>query len=131
MSLDNKEIRAWLFDELVGEVVRMSKSKYAKFFIIKMLKYGLLFFMNLTFLTNVFNNFRNSIIIVFAFVFLCFRTSEQRARVMTACAGRNTDLMRNKFACDVVECAYNNHANALQRWHIIREFYGKQLALVS
>lgn len=34
------DVRNALFEELVPEIIRMTKSKYARFFIIKMLKHG-------------------------------------------------------------------------------------------
>jgi pumilio family protein 6 len=40
MALDRPGIRTMLFDELTPEIVRMAKSKYARFFVWKMLKYG-------------------------------------------------------------------------------------------
>uniref|UniRef100_A0A0M3J8S8 Protein penguin (inferred by orthology to a D. melanogaster protein) n=1 Tax=Anisakis simplex TaxID=6269 RepID=A0A0M3J8S8_ANISI len=39
-SLPKGTIRSLLFDELCPEIVRMSKSKYARFFVTKMLKNG-------------------------------------------------------------------------------------------
>lgn len=40
MTINNPEIRSQLFDELTPEIILMSKSIYAKFFVVKMLKYG-------------------------------------------------------------------------------------------
>uniref|UniRef100_A0A914WPJ8 PUM-HD domain-containing protein n=1 Tax=Plectus sambesii TaxID=2011161 RepID=A0A914WPJ8_9BILA len=40
MALDRPGIRTMLFEELKPEIVRMAKSKYARFFVWKMLKYG-------------------------------------------------------------------------------------------
>jgi pumilio family protein 6 len=39
----NAEIRDELFDELTPEIIRMSKSLYARFFVVKMLKHGFVF----------------------------------------------------------------------------------------
>lgn len=39
-SLPKANIRTMLFDELTPEIVRMTKSKYARFFVIKMLRHG-------------------------------------------------------------------------------------------
>ncbi|VDK17418.1 unnamed protein product [Anisakis simplex] len=43
-SLPKGTIRSLLFDELCPEIVRMSKSKYARFFVTKMLKNGYVYF---------------------------------------------------------------------------------------
>lgn len=40
LTLNRAEVRAQLFEELKGDVLRMAKSKYAKFFLLKMLKTG-------------------------------------------------------------------------------------------
>ena len=40
ISLKREDIRDMLFEELKGEIVNMIKSQYAKFFILKILKYG-------------------------------------------------------------------------------------------
>uniref|UniRef100_A0A915HZE1 PUM-HD domain-containing protein n=1 Tax=Romanomermis culicivorax TaxID=13658 RepID=A0A915HZE1_ROMCU len=40
MALKSPQIRTKLFDELKDHVLEMTKSKYSKFFVVKMLKYG-------------------------------------------------------------------------------------------
>lgn len=40
LALKREDIRTELFDELVPEIVRMAKSQYSKFFVLKMLHYG-------------------------------------------------------------------------------------------
>lgn len=40
LALKRENIRNDLFEELTPEIVRMAKSKYSKFFVNKMLKYG-------------------------------------------------------------------------------------------
>jgi len=40
MALGNEEIRDNLFEEMKGEIIEMAKSKYAHFFVMKMLRYG-------------------------------------------------------------------------------------------
>lgn len=39
-SLNQEDVRNELFDELSPEIISMSKSVYAKFFVSKILKYG-------------------------------------------------------------------------------------------
>lgn len=43
--------------------------------------------------------------------------------------GHVTGLLRHREATDVVEAAYNDHANALQRSLLVQEFYGPQYAV--
>ena len=43
--------------------------------------------------------------------------------------GHVTKLVRHREAVDVVEAAYNDHANAVQRSMLTQEFYGPQYAL--
>ncbi|CAD5210258.1 unnamed protein product [Bursaphelenchus xylophilus] len=40
LATGNEEVRDKLFEELTPEIVRMAKSPYARFFLVKMLKYG-------------------------------------------------------------------------------------------
>lgn len=40
VALNRPGINSLLFDELQSELVRMAKSKYSRFFVSKMLKYG-------------------------------------------------------------------------------------------
>ena len=43
--------------------------------------------------------------------------------------GHVTKLVRHREAVDVVEAAYNDHTNAVQRSMLTQEFYGPQYAL--
>ncbi|KAK8720910.1 hypothetical protein OTU49_013028 [Cherax quadricarinatus] len=40
MAVGDEHVRTAVFEELKGDVVKLSKSKYARFFVLKMLKYG-------------------------------------------------------------------------------------------
>ena len=44
--------------------------------------------------------------------------------------GHVTKLIRHREAVDVVEAAYNDHANAVQRSMLTQEFYGPQYMYV-
>lgn len=96
MTLDRAEIRAELFQSLRNQFLLLAKSKYAHFFVIKMLKHG---------------------------------TAEQRAEIMGSFAGHVVSLIRHPHGSEIVECAYNEWANAGQRATIFNEFYGKEFAL--
>ncbi|VIO93715.1 Uncharacterized protein BM_BM7594 [Brugia malayi] len=85
------DVRNALFEELVSEIISMTKSKYARFFIIKMLKHG-------------------SVV--------------QRQIIFDAFRGHCVSLLRMSSSAQVLESAYNDYANAQQRYSIIIEFYG-------
>ncbi|CAG9537190.1 unnamed protein product [Cercopithifilaria johnstoni] len=89
------DIRNALFEELVPEIIRMTKSKYARFFVIKMLKHG---------------------------------STVQRQIIFDAFRGHCVSLLRVSSAAQVLESAYNDYANAQQRYNIIIEFYGVDFA---
>uniref|UniRef100_F1KTZ3 Pumilio domain-containing protein 12 n=1 Tax=Ascaris suum TaxID=6253 RepID=F1KTZ3_ASCSU len=95
-SLPKANIRTMLFDELTPEIVRMTKSKYARFFVIKMLRHG---------------------------------SPAQRNIIINAFRGHCLTLMRISWAAEVLETAYNDYANALQRSNIVCEFYGNEFLL--
>ncbi|KAK6103673.1 CPL domain family protein [Brugia pahangi] len=85
------DVRNALFEELVSEIINMTKSKYARFFVIKMLKHG-------------------SVV--------------QRQIIFDAFRGHCVSLLRMSSSAQVLESAYNDYANAQQRYNIIIEFYG-------
>ncbi|VDO07096.1 unnamed protein product [Haemonchus placei] len=89
-------ITSALFEELTPELVRMTKSKYAHFFVLRMLKYG---------------------------------TKDQRDTIINSFRGHAVSLMRIVYAAEVLEVAYNEYANAQQRFDIVSEFYGKEFVL--
>ncbi|KAL3994448.1 CPL (NUC119) domain family protein [Acanthocheilonema viteae] len=89
------DVRNALFEELVPEIIRMTKSKYARFFVMKMLKHG-------------------SVI--------------QRQIIFDAFRGHCVSLLRVSSAAQVLESAYNDYANAQQRYNITVEFYGVDFA---
>ncbi|KAK6737963.1 hypothetical protein RB195_020201 [Necator americanus] len=96
LALKRPGITSAIFDELTPEIVRMTKSKYAHFFVLRMLKYG---------------------------------TKDQRNTIIRAFRGHAVSLMRIVFAAEVLECAYNDYANAQQRFDIVSEFYGKEFVI--
>ncbi|EPB70319.1 CPL domain protein [Ancylostoma ceylanicum] len=96
LALKRPGITSAIFDELTPEIVKMTKSKYAHFFVLRMLKYG---------------------------------TKDQRATIIRAFRGHAVSLMRIVYAAEVLECAYNDFANAQQRFDIVSEFYGKQFVM--
>ncbi|WKX94782.1 hypothetical protein Q1695_011780 [Nippostrongylus brasiliensis] len=96
LALKRPGITSALFDELTPELVRMTKSKYAHFFVLRMLKYG---------------------------------TKEQRNTIISSFRGHVVSLMRIVYSAGVLEVAYNEYANAQQRFDIISEFYGKEFVM--
>ncbi|KJH50558.1 CPL domain protein [Dictyocaulus viviparus] len=96
LALKRPGITSALFDELSSELVRMTKNKYAHFFVLRMLKYG---------------------------------SKEQRNIIINAFRGHAVSLMRIVFSAEVLEIAYNDYANALQRYDIISEFYGREFVV--
>ncbi|GFR19552.1 pumilio homolog 3 [Trichonephila clavata] len=82
--------RNLLFDELKNDIFPLSKSKYGKFFVLKLLKYG---------------------------------TKEQKVAVMKAFHGKVVQLIRHTEASEVVELAFNECANAAQRFEFVQEFF--------
>ncbi|PAV71204.1 hypothetical protein WR25_26719 [Diploscapter pachys] len=96
VALKRPGINNLLFEELSSEIVRMTKSKYAKFFVMKMLKNG---------------------------------NRHQRETIMNAFRGHAVSLLRITHSAEVLETAYNDFANAQQRFDIISEFYGKEFVL--
>ena len=66
-----------------------------------------------------------SIIIVYIFP----STPEQRNQLISGLYGHVHRLARHKEAAEVVESAYNDHANASQRAALVQEFYGRKFAL--
>ncbi|KAK5984359.1 Pumilio domain-containing protein 12 [Trichostrongylus colubriformis] len=96
LALKRPGITSALFEELTPELVRMTKNKYAHFFVLRMLKYG---------------------------------TKEQRNMIISSFRGHAVSLMRIVYAAEVLEVAYNEYANAQQRFDIVSEFYGKEFVL--
>uniref|UniRef100_A0A1I7TS61 PUM-HD domain-containing protein n=1 Tax=Caenorhabditis tropicalis TaxID=1561998 RepID=A0A1I7TS61_9PELO len=56
-------------------------------------------------------------------------SKEQREIIINAFRGHAPTLLRIKHAAEVLEYAYNDFANAHQRYNIITEFYGKEFIL--
>ncbi|VDP05264.1 unnamed protein product [Heligmosomoides polygyrus] len=96
LALKRPGITSAIFEELTPELVRMTKNKYAHFFVLRMLKYG---------------------------------TKEQRNTIISSFRGHVVSLMRIVYAAEVLEVAYNDYANAQQRFDIISEFYGKEFVM--
>uniref|UniRef100_A0A1I7WZH0 CPL domain-containing protein n=1 Tax=Heterorhabditis bacteriophora TaxID=37862 RepID=A0A1I7WZH0_HETBA len=113
LALRRPGITTLLFDELTPEIVRMTKSVYARFFVQRMLKYG---------------------------------TKQQRDIIIGAFRNHAISLIRIVHAAEVsfvdelkysnlyiyifvLETAYNEYANAQQRFDIISEFYGREFVI--
>lgn len=60
---------------------------------------------------------------------LKYGTKTQRTHVFQSMYGNVRKLIRHKEACEIVEVAYNDYANAQQRSALIEEFYGPSFAL--
>lgn len=56
-------------------------------------------------------------------------SKEQREIIINAFRGHAPTLLRITHAAEVLEYAYNDFANAHQRFNIISEFYGKEFIL--
>uniref|UniRef100_A0A915PVW4 PUM-HD domain-containing protein n=1 Tax=Setaria digitata TaxID=48799 RepID=A0A915PVW4_9BILA len=91
----DNNVRNALFEELIPEIISMAKSKYARFFIMKMLKHG---------------------------------SVAQRQIIFDGFRGHCVSLLRMSSAAQILEIAYNDYANAQQRYNIIIEFYGVDFA---
>lgn len=92
----SQEEKNALFEELKDDIVAMTKSKYAKFFVRKLLKYG---------------------------------TKTQRNYVFRKLYGSIRKLIKHAEAAEIIECAYNDYANAVQRNSMAEEFYGPSFSL--
>lgn len=57
------------------------------------------------------------------------RTPAQRLFIMKSFFGHVPDLVKHTVAMDVVEYAYNEYANALQRCQLASEFYGNEFQI--
>lgn len=91
LKVGDEHYRTRLFHELKDDLLNLSKNKYSRFFVLKLLRCG---------------------------------TKEQKSVIMQAMSGHVVEIMSHKIACDVLELAYNDYANAKQRSHMIQEFYG-------
>ncbi|XP_071952869.1 pumilio homolog 3-like [Antedon mediterranea] len=60
---------------------------------------------------------------------LRYGTKEQRNHIMIAFHGSVCKMVRHKEASEVIEMAYNNHANLKQRLKLLEEFYGPSFAV--
>lgn len=60
---------------------------------------------------------------------LDYGTGEQRASVLRSFEGHVVRLLRHREAGALIEQAYNDHANSVQRATLQQEFYGPQFAL--
>ncbi|XP_030851927.1 pumilio homolog 3 [Strongylocentrotus purpuratus] len=90
------EQRTKIFEEVKDHIVELTKCKYAKFYVLKMFRYG---------------------------------SKEQRLAIMRSFHGKVCQLVRHKEAAEVLEEAYNNHANAQERSALMEEFYGARFAV--
>ncbi|XP_041475303.1 pumilio homolog 3-like [Lytechinus variegatus] len=58
-----------------------------------------------------------------------YGSKEQRQAIMQSFHGKVCQLVRHKEAAEVLEEAYNNHANAKDRSALLEEFYGARFAV--
>ena len=58
-----------------------------------------------------------------------YGSKEQRLFIMRAFHGKVCQLIRHTEASEVLEEAYNNHANAQERSALMEEFYGSRFAV--
>ncbi|XP_076034574.1 pumilio and CPL domain-containing protein penguin [Oratosquilla oratoria] len=96
VGVGSEQYRVALFEELQADILPMCKNKYARFFVMKILRNG---------------------------------TKQQRDKIMESFKGKVVELMTHKIACEVVELAYNDYANAKQRSSMVQEFYGPRFRL--
>jgi len=92
----SQDILTALYRELKDDLLLLSKNKYSRFFVLKLL--------------------RNS-------------PRDQKDCIIAAFKGKVVELMKHKVACEVVELAYNDWANAKQRSMMIQEFFGPHFRL--
>ncbi|KAK3872402.1 hypothetical protein Pcinc_022502 [Petrolisthes cinctipes] len=96
LAVGGEEHRTPIFEEIKDNLVSMSKRKYSRHFVVKILKYG---------------------------------NKDQKKFAINSLKGQVVKLMSHKIACEVVELAYNDYANASQRSMMVQEFYGPQFRL--
>ncbi|MCL4126458.1 UNVERIFIED_CONTAM: hypothetical protein GTU68_064076 [Idotea baltica] len=72
---------------------------------------------------------KNKYSVFFVIKLLRYGTREQKNSIISSMSGHVVTLMRHKIACDVLELAYNDYANAKQRAHMMQEFYGPRFKL--
>lgn len=114
MALGSEEIREQLFAELKDELIPMAKSKYAYFFVVKMLKYGSKEQRNLIFKVGT----ADGVLPPF--------WPHGRWIYFQALEGKVADLMKHKIANNAVEMYYNEVAPARQRNAMLQEFCGPE-----
>ena len=56
---------------------------------------------------------------------LYFRTPDERNTIIKSFSKDGYRLIKQNTACDVLEYAYNNHANANQRDFLVKLLYGR------
>ncbi|XP_071800235.1 pumilio homolog 3-like [Asterias amurensis] len=65
----------------------------------------------------------------FVLKMLKYGTKDHRARIMKCLHGQVCKSVRHKEAAEVLEMAFNNYANAMQRSALLEEFYGPRFAI--
>jgi hypothetical protein len=91
----------------------MTKSKYAKFFVSKMLKYGLALGGSASY-----HNHPSQI-----------RSKEQRDEVINALRGHYVRLLQKLHSAELIDAIFREWATAQQHHAIAAEFYGPEYAL--
>ena len=114
VALGEESIRDALYEEMKDELITMAKSKYASFFVQKLVKYG----------TKVQRD------AVFKVRFLLLELKKPLKFIISSLfqvlEGRVSDLTKHKIANSLVETCYNDYCNAAQRNRFIQEFYGPE-----
>ena len=125
VALGEESIRDALYEEMKDELITMAKSKYASFFVQKLVKYGTkvqrdavfkvrFLVMNLRSTKSYTNiDFKKTHFIIFKSIFQVLE-------------GRVSELTKHKIANSLVETCYNDYCNAAQRNRFIQEFYGPE-----
>ena len=118
VALGEESIRDALYEEMKDELITMAKSKYASFFVQKLVKYG----------TKV---QRDAVFKVrFLLLDFAFRIKKKLKFIISSLfqvlEGRVSDLTKHKIANSLVETCYNDYCNAAQRNRFIQEFFGPE-----
>ena len=114
VALGEESIRDALYEEMKDELITMAKSKYASFFVQKLVKYG----------TKV----QRDAVFKVRFLLLVLKKPLKFiiSSLFQVLEGRVSDLTKHKIANSLVETCYNDYCNAAQRNRFIQEFYGPE-----
>ena len=115
VALGEESIRDALYEEMKDELINMAKSKYASFFVQKLVKYGTKVQRDAVFKVRFLKSleFKKKINFIISSLFQVLE-------------GRVSDLTKHKIANSLVETCYNDYCNAAQRNRFIQEFFGPE-----